>query len=106
MVGSLELFYSLNLGVLATVLLVNYTLCVAIAVSIALSFIVFVGIFFYHLHKELEWKNFYKLIKNRLHNKMAIAVETECHAPEKEVKPEQRTTTSYFKLRESLIDST
>ena len=94
-----------NLGVLATVLLVNDTLCAAITVSIALSFIVFVGIFLYHLHMELKRKNVYKLIKNRFSNKISIATETECHTPEIEEKPEQRTTTSYFQLRESLIDS-
>ena len=104
-VGVLELFYLSNLGVLATVLLVNDTLCAAITVSIALSFTVFVGIFLYHLHMELKRKNVYKLIKNRFSNKISIATETECHTPEIEEKPEQRTTTSYFQLRESLIDS-
>ena len=53
-VGMLELFFLSNLGILATVLLVNATLCVVITVSVSLSLIGFVGVLFYHLHHETK----------------------------------------------------
>ena len=107
-VGLLELFYFSNLGILATVLFVDDTLCDAITVSISLSFIVLVGVLFYHLHQETKRSNFYKLIKRKF-NKLVITSETKCGISENEgekVISEQENTTIYFELRESLIDST
>ena len=107
-VGLLELFYLSNLGVLAAVLLVNNSPCAAITVSTSLSFIVFVGILLYHLHQETKQNSLYKLIRKKIY-KMVIIIKTKCGSSEKEEKnviPEQSSTTSYFELRESLIDST
>ena len=95
-VGLLELFYLSNLGMLAIVLLVNYTLCVTITVSISLSFVVFVGVLFYHLHHETKMSNFYKLIKKKF-NKLVITIGNKCGISEKEEKnviSEQGSTTS------------
>ena len=106
-VGFMELFYLSNLGTLATFLLVFDTLCVAITVSISLSFIMFVGVLFYHLHHETEMCNFYKLIKRKF-SKFVITIETKYDISEnagKKVISEEENTTSYFELRESLIDS-
>ena len=106
-VGLLELFYLSNLGILATVLLINDTFCVAITVSTSLSLIGFVGVLLYHLHHETKKSNFYKFIKRRF-NILVIAIETKCAISEKEEKnviSEQENTTTYFELRESLIDS-
>ena len=107
-VGLLELFYLSNLGILATVLLVKDTLCAATTVSVSLSLIVFVGILSYHLHYESKGKKYFKLIMKKI-NKMVIIIETIYRASGKTEKlliTEQRSTTSYFQLRESLIDST
>ena len=107
-VGFLELFYLSNLGILAVVLLVNDTLCVAIKVSISLSIIVFVGTLLHHLYQETKMSNYYKFIKRRF-NKLVITIETKCGILKKEennIISEQANTTSYFELRESLIDST
>ena len=105
-VGLLELFYLSNLGILATLLLINDTLCDAITVSISLSFVMFVGILFYHLHYETKGKNFSKMITKKF-NKI---FETKCSTSEKKEKNvipgHGSTTSSYFQLRESLIDST
>ena len=107
-VGLLELFYLTNLGILATVLQVNDTLCAAITVSISLSFIVFVGTLLYHLHQETKQSSLYKMIKKKIY-KMVFVMKTKCGSSEKEGKnviPEDGATSSYFDLRESLIDST
>ena len=101
-VGLLELFYLSNLAFLTTVLLVNDTLCAAITVSISLSFIVFVGTVVHHLYLETRKNNFmYQRIKETFNNcrkKHGTLDNTIIH--------EQESSTSYFDLRESLIDST
>ena len=107
-VGFLELFYLSNLGILATVLQVNKTLCSAITVSISLSFIVFVGTLLRHLHQETKQNSLYKIIIKNI-SKIVIVIKIKCGTFKKEesgVIPEQGSTTSYFELRESLIDST
>ena len=107
-VGLLELFYLSNLGILATVMLVNKTLCSAITVSICLSFIVFVGTLLHHLHQETKQNSLYIIIIKNI-SKIVIALKIKCGIFKKEgndVIPEQESTTSYFELRESLIDST
>ena len=106
-VGLLELFYLTNLGILATVLQVNDTLCAAITVSISLSFIVFVGTLLYHLHQETKQNSLYKMIKKKIY-KMVLVIKTKCGTSlqeDKYVIPEGATT-SNFELRESLIGST
>ena len=107
-VGLLELFYLTNLGILATVLLVSDALCAVITASISLSFIVFVGTFFYHLHQETKRNNSYKRMKSKFYE-MIILKKTKTGINVKEDKslsPKRGTSTSYFELRESLIDST
>ena len=108
-VGLLELFYLTNLGILATVLLVSDTLCAAITASISLSFAIFAGTLLYHLYQETKKNKLYKVIRENL-NKRINKIKAKCGTSEKERKnifPEQGTTsTSYFELRESLIDST
>ena len=84
-VGLLELLYLSNLGILATVLLVNDTLCAATTVSVSLSFMVIVGILSYHLHYESKGKKYFKLIKKKF-NKMVIIIETICSTSEKKEK--------------------
>ena len=59
-VGLLELFYLSNLGILEVILQVNSTFCAAITVSV--SFIVFVGTSLYHLYQEAKQNNLYKRI--------------------------------------------
>ena len=104
-VGLLELFYLSNLGILATVLLVNDTLCAAITVSISLSFAIFVGKLFYHLHKETKKNIFmYQRIKEKV-NKHVIKKITQHTTLDNILVPEQESSTSYFELRESLIDN-
>ena len=107
-VGLLELFYFSNLGILATVLLVNNTLCAAITISISLSFIVFVVTLLHHLHQETKQNSLYKMLKKKIY-KIVNIIKTKCDTSENEQKnviSEQGSTTSYFELRESLIDST
>ena len=107
-VGLLELFYLTNLGILATVLLVYDTLCAAIKVSVTFSFIVFLGTLLYHLHQETKQNSLYKMITKHI-SKMFIIMKIRCGTSVKEEKDEiseQGATTSYFALRESLIDST
>ena len=107
-VGLLELFYLSNLGILAAVLLVNNTPCVAITISIAVSVILYVGTLLYHTHQEVKQNRFYILIKKNI-LKMVTIITTKCDSSDKEendVIPEKGSTTSYFQLRESLIDST
>ena len=107
-VGLLELFYLSNLGILATVLLVNNTLCAASTVSVSLSFIIFVGTLLHHFHQETKQNSLYKIVKKFFY-KMVILLKTKWDTSENEQKnviSEQGSTTSYFELRESLIDST
>ena len=107
-VGLLELFYLTNLGILTTVLLVNDTLCAAITASTSLSFTVFAGTLLYHLHQETKKNKLYKRIRENL-SKRITTIKAKCGTSDKEgehVIPEQKTTTRYFELRESLIDST
>ena len=107
-VGLLDLFYLANLGILATVLQVNKTLCSAITVSISLSFIVFVGTLLHHLHQETKQNSLYKIIK-KIISEIVVVIKIKCGTfkkEENEVIPEEGSTTSYFELRESLIDST
>ena len=66
-VGLLELFYLTNLGILATVLLVNEALCVVITASISLSFIVFAGTLLYHLHRETKQNSLCKMIMKQIY---------------------------------------
>ena len=106
-VGLLELFYFSNLSILAAVLLVNDTSCAAITVSISLSFIVYVAIFLYHLHQETKQNSLYKMIMKKIYT-MVIMIKTKCGSSDKEendIIPEQGSTTSFFQLRVSLIDS-
>ena len=110
-VDLLELFYLSNLGILATVLLLNEELCAAITISITLSFLVFVGILFYHLHLEIKKNDKNKLLYQRIKEK----VNKICNFKKQTARgttidnaliPEQESSTSYFDFRESLIDST
>ena len=102
--GLLELFYLFNLGVLAIVLLDNDTLCAAITVSISLSFIAFIGTFFYHLHQETRKNSSYIILKKKV-NKIIKKNSKNDTIDKKDKSPEQGTSSSYFELRESLIDS-
>ena len=107
-VGLLELFYLTNLGILATVLLVYDTLCAVIKVSVTFSFIVFLGTLLYHLHQETKQNSLCKMITKHI-SKMFIIMKIRCGNSVKEEKDkisEQGATTSYFALKESLIDST
>ena len=107
-VGSLELFYLSNLGILAAVLLVNDTLCAVTTSSISLSIIVFVGTLLCHLSQETMKYNFCNTVKEKFHE-VFIKKETKADAIDKEgenANAEQGCTTSYFQLRESLIDGT
>ena len=107
-VGFLELFYLSNLGILATVMLVNKILCSAITFSMSLSFIVFVGTLLHHFHLETKQNSLYIMIKKKIF-KRVIIIKTKCgnfKNEENYVIPEQGSTTSYFELRESRIDST
>ena len=108
-VSLLELFYLSNLGILATVLLVNDALCAAITASISLSFVVFVGTFFYHLHQETKiMKNSYKRMRNKIYETIITKITKTGTIDEEDkiMSPEQGASSSYFELRESLIDST
>ena len=107
-VGLLELFYLSNLEIVAAVLLINDTPCAAISVSISLSFTVFAGTLLYHLHHEVKSNSLYKTIKKRIYEVVFI-IKTKYNTSDKKEKkniPEQKATTGYFQLRESLIDST
>ena len=104
-VGLLQLFYLSNLGILATVLLVSDALCAVITVSISLSFIVFVGTFVYHLHQQTKMNNSYKTIRNKIYEMITKHNKTGTTEEDKILNPEQGASSSYFELRESLIDS-
>ena len=102
-VGLLELFYLSNLGILATVLLVNNTLCAAITVSVSLSFMIFV---LHRFLQETKQNGLYKIMKKRYY-KMITIIKTKWNTSENELKnviSKQESATSYFELRESLID--
>ena len=104
----LELFYLSNLGILAAVLLVNETICAAIAVSISISFSAYVGVLLHHIHHVAKISRLNQMIKKKF-QKLVITIETKCNSTNKEDKnviSEPRSSTSYFELRESLIDST
>ena len=103
-VGLLELFYLSNLGILATVLLVNESLCDAITASISISFIVFAGTLLFHVHQETKRNSFYKVVKDNI-CKIFVIKNVKSDTINKEA-PKQETTTNYYELRESLIDST
>ena len=104
-VGLLELFYLSNLGILATVLLVDDTLCAAIAASTSLSLTVFAGTLLYHLHQETKNNKLYKRIRENL-IKGITTTKAICGTSDKEdehVIPEQKTTTRHFELRETSL---
>ena len=102
-VSLLELFYLSNLGILATVVLVNNTLCAAITVSVSLSFMIFVGTLLHHFLQETKQTSLYKIMKKNYY-KMVILLKTKWDTSENVLISEQENATSYFELRESLID--
>ena len=108
-VGLLELFYLTNLGILATVLLVNDALCAAITASISFTFVGFAGTFFYHLHQETKMNNSYKRMRNKIYEIVITKKsKTGTTIDEEDIilSPKQGASNSYIELRESLIDST
>ena len=109
-VGLLELFCLCNLGILAVVLLCNLTLCTAKTVSASLLFVAFSCMLLVHLYQEIEKSSIKcKNIKHSIYKCFAeyrAKSDTQDDDNGEVLKlPQGTSTTSYFNLRESLIDS-
>ena len=110
MVDLLEVFFVINLGVLAVVLHHNNALCEALTTSVSLSFVVFVCMLICHLHLEMNkscqvYTQFIKKVQNMITiKKMPLPLYEE----HEDIIPSRQLTspsTAIFDLRETLLSN-
>ena len=103
----LELVYLINLLVLASLLLYNDRVCAILTSSASFSLFVFILIILYHLHLVIKANtNCYRPLKEKI--KQAIrkkSSESLASLKSEALHESKELSTTYFELRESLIDS-
>ena len=103
----LELVYLINLLVLAALFLYNDRVCAILTSSASFSLVIFILIILYHLHLVIKANtNCYSPLKEKI--KQAIrkkSSESITSLKIEALQESKKPSTTYFELRESLIDS-